>query len=162
MENDDFVLAMERAAGRFQEYRARLPVIPYAYTRTRLIDLPDFEVVAMHWAPGSISPIHDHGLSRCWVLLMEGSLEVENFERESAPDTNPVELRETGRLTLRAGDLDHRLGPSELHRVCNPSREGTYSLQLYARPIDEYRVIDEHTRHSRIVRAISDLELPLQ
>jgi len=158
---DEFVTALERSAREFPEYRAQLPTIPYAYTRTRLIDAPHFEVVAMLWSPGSVSPIHDHGLSQCWVLMMEGALEVDNFEREGDPADTPVLLRETGRLTLTPGDLDHRLVPREMHRVSNKSKEPAYSLQLYAHPISEYRIVDEHTLTSRLVSAVTDLQLLL-
>src|SRR5262249_25156892 len=133
----------------------------YAYTRTRLIETPYYEVVAMQWSPGSVSPIHDHGLSRCWVLMMEGNLEVENFEREGDPAETPVSLHGTGRITLSPGDLDHRLVPKERHRVSNPRGDAAFSLQLYADRITEYRIVDEHSRQSRLVSAVTDLELPL-
>ncbi|HTA40041.1 MAG TPA: cysteine dioxygenase family protein [Candidatus Acidoferrales bacterium] len=151
---------MQRAALAFAKYRSALPVIPYAYTRTRLIERPHFEVVAMQWAAGSVSPIHDHGASRCWVLMLEGTLEVENFERdlEAAGD---VSMRPNGTLSLKADDLDSRNGPHELHRVVNSSAQSAYSLQLYATPITTYNVFDEHTNTSRVVTATCDFVIDL-
>jgi len=156
-----YVSAMERAAQAFSKYRDLLPSIPYAYTRTHLLETPQFEIVAMQWSAGSVSPIHDHGDSRCWVLLLEGTLDVHNFERE-ADDGGRVSMRDAGMLTLRTGDLDSRFGPSELHRVVNSSSESAYSLQLYASPIVNYNVFDEHARTSRIVSALCDLRLDLE
>jgi predicted metal-dependent enzyme (double-stranded beta helix superfamily) len=157
--DDEFVAAMQRFAQRFETYRDRLPMIPYAYTRTRLAVAPHYEVVVMRWSPGSISPIHDHGSSHCWVLMLEGSLDVENFERESANGSLNVTLRPAGRITLGPGDVDHRGGPTELHRVRNASDEMAYSLQLYSEPIGRYTVVDARAGHSRIVTATCDLEL---
>jgi predicted metal-dependent enzyme (double-stranded beta helix superfamily) len=151
----EFAAAMERFACRFLEYRDRLPAIPRAYSRTRLLLTPRFEIVAMNWTAGAVSPIHDHGASRCWVLMLEGTLEVENFAR----DVTPRSVHASERLTLRQGDLDHRLGPTELHRVANPAAQSAFSLQLYAAPIATYSIFDPKTYQERIVPAICDLEI---
>jgi predicted metal-dependent enzyme (double-stranded beta helix superfamily) len=155
----EFVAALQRAVREFPAYRARLPLIPYAYTRTRLISAPHYEVVAMQWAPGSVSPVHDHGTSRCWVLMVEGELAVDNYERDD--DASYLTLRPAGSLRIRAGDLDHRLGPRELHRVTNPGDVSAFSLQLYAGPIETYSVVDENTRTARTVTATCDLEISI-
>jgi Cysteine dioxygenase type I len=159
IDETEFCDAMKRFADTFGEYRSRLPAIPYAYSRTRLLVMPRYELVAIHWSPGSTSPIHDHGESRCWVLMMEGSLAVENFQRESDPETNPVVLRETGRIVLRSGDVDYRFGPYELHRVSNSQSESAYSLQLYAGPITSYSVVNPQSRQGRVVDAVCDLDI---
>jgi cysteine dioxygenase len=152
---------MERAARAFSRYRAQLPVIPLAYTRTRLMETPHFEIVAMHWAAGSVSPIHDHGDSRCWVLMLEGALDVENFERDDDASTNRCAMHSTGSMVLRADDIDFRYGPRELHRVLNTGAHSAYSLQLYAAPISTYNVFEEHTLAGRVVAATCDLHLDL-
>jgi len=159
MDDAEFVAAMVRGAHCFQQYRKRLPHIPYAYTRTRLLATPRFELVAMQWAPGAVSPIHDHGDSRCWVLLLEGSLDVENFLRNDEGEAPRIQRAE--HLCLSADDLDHRLGPRELHRVHNLTSQNTYSLQLYATPIAKYSVFDERTNDRRSATATCDLELSL-
>lgn len=159
LDNDEFFSSMERYALTFAGYRDQLPLIPYAYTRTQLLRTPHYEIVVMRWSPGSISPIHDHGNSDCWVLMMEGALEVENFERDDDGSNSTVALRPTERLALGLGDVDHRGGPKELHRVRNASEEMAYSLQLYCEPIHTYSIVDAHSRQSRIVTATCDLEL---
>ncbi len=157
--NDEFSGAMDRCARSFETYRERLPTIPYAYTRTRLMRTPQFEIVAMRWSPGSISPIHDHGTSHCWVLMLEGALDVENFERDDDGNGSIVLLRNTGRLELAQGDVDYRGGPNELHRVRNTTERMAYSLQLYSVPIETYTVVDARSAQGRIVTATCDLEL---
>jgi predicted metal-dependent enzyme (double-stranded beta helix superfamily) len=157
--NEEFSAAMDRCARAFETYRERLPTIPYAYTRTRLMRTPEFEVVAMRWSPGSISPIHDHGTSDCWVLMLEGALDVENFERDDEGSGSIVVLRNTGKVALGLGDVDHRGGPAELHRVRNTTEVMAYSLQLYSAPIETYTVVDARSAQGRIVTATCDLEL---
>jgi predicted metal-dependent enzyme (double-stranded beta helix superfamily) len=152
---------MQRAALAFAGYREQLPSIPYAYTRTRLIERPHFEIVVMQWAAGSVSPIHDHGASRCCVLMLEGSLDVENFERD-LENENGIVLRPTGTLSLKTDDLDCRNGPTELHRVVNSSSETAYTLQLYSAPITTYNVYEEHSNTSRVVTANCDLVIDLE
>ena len=162
MSNDEFMAAMDRCARSFEDYRERLPMIPYAYTRTRLMRTPLFEVVAMRWSPGSISPIHDHGASHCWVLMLEGALDVENFERDDDLSGSIVVLRNTGKVALGSGDVDYRGGPSELHRVRNTTEHMAYSLQLYSEPIETYTIVDARSGQGRIVTATCDLELLAQ
>lgn len=159
MDDDEFLNAMRRYAQCFADYRDRLPLIPYAYTRTQLLRMPRYEIVVMRWSPGSISPIHDHGSSDCWVLMMEGALEVENFDRDDDGSGPVVELRPADKISLGLGDVDHRGGPRELHRVRNATEDMAYTLQLYSEPIHSYTVVDAHSRQSRIVTATCDLEL---
>jgi len=161
MGDGEFARAMERYADAFPAYRSRLPLIPLAHSRSRLTKTPAFEVIAMNWAPQSSSPIHDHGLSRCWVLMLEGRLDVQNYVCASADvGAGVVRLRKTEHLELVAGDVDHRLLPTELHYVHNPSRSDcAYSLQVYARPLEAYGIVDERTQHRRNVAAICDLDL---
>jgi predicted metal-dependent enzyme (double-stranded beta helix superfamily) len=163
--DETFASAMARVAARFASYRERLPTVPYAYSRTRLAATPDYEIVAMNWAPQSTSPIHDHGASRCWVLMLDGVLDVRNYT--CGDDGEPVDgalaaIDESDRIVLHAGDIDHRLGPAELHRVRNPSTAtSAFSLQLYARPLATYSIVDARSHVRRIVTATCELELIL-
>ena len=162
MGDGEFSRAMERLARVFPAYRDRLPSVPRAYSRTRLAIAPEYEIVAMNWAPQSISPVHDHGASRCWVLMLDGMLDVQNFVCDPDAPVSVATIRETERLKLHPGDIDHRLGPAELHRVCNPSRaQSAFSLQLYARPLATYSVFDVHSGQRRIATATCELDLTL-
>jgi predicted metal-dependent enzyme (double-stranded beta helix superfamily) len=161
MGNEAYSGAMARVADRFAGYRRRLPAVPHAYSRTRLALTPEYEIVAMNWAPQSTSPIHDHGESRCWVLMLDGVLEVQNFTSEEC-EAAEASLRDRESIVLHRGDIDHRFGPAELHRVTNPSfSESAFSLQLYAAPLTTYSVVDARTRMRRLVTATCELEFLL-
>lgn len=161
MGDGEFSQAMQRYADSFAGYRDRLPRVPHAYSRTRLAIAPEYEIVAMNWAPLSVSPIHDHGASRCWVLMLEGTLDVQNYTCDAVElEGDVARLREAERIDLRAGDVDHRLAPTELHLVRNPSAtESAFSLQLYARPLGTYSVVDARSFRRRLVSAVCELDL---
>jgi hypothetical protein len=93
--------------------------------------------------------------------MLEGALDVENFERHDDLNGSRIDLRAAGSLKIQAGDLDWRNGPRELHRVVNSGPASAYSLQLYAAPISNYNVIDERALTTRPVAATCDLELDL-
>ncbi len=143
MANHAFAEAMLSSIGCFQDYRDAMPFAAGTYTRTRLQRNDDFEIVAMLWAPGSRSPIHDHGESRCWVVMLDGDLDVENFQRLDDGSGAIADLRSFAPARLTAGALDNRSGPKELHRVSNPCERPAYSLQLYAAPLGAYTIVDE-------------------
>ncbi len=144
MRDARFVQAMHDGLRSFEQYRSDVPLQPLGYTRTLLRKTAEFEIVVMQWAAGSSSEIHDHGASRCWVVILDGELEVHNFDRIDR-DERVADLRPGGVSRLVAGDLDHRLNRRELHRVYNRGSRSAYSLQLYAAPLTEYTIVDERT-----------------
>lgn len=152
------VEAMLRAIRHFDDFRNTLPFVAAAYTRTLVHKHERYELVAMQWAPGCASPIHDHAGSRCWVVMLEGSIDVENFDRldENSARASIVPAE---RLQLVKGDIDHRLSWRELHRVANTGATSAYTLQLYAPQIAAYRVFDESSGAMRDVPAIYDAVL---
>lgn len=161
MGDGEFSRVMHRFARAFGDYRDRLPLVPRTYSRTRLVICDDYEVIAMNWAARSVSPIHDHGISRCWVFVLDGELDVQNYTCDSGDVGAPfVHVRPAERLALRPGDLDHRLAPTELHRVHNPSHtHSAFTLQLYAAPLGTYSVVDVHSMQRREVHPVCDLDV---
>lgn len=144
IQHREMLEAMMRGINAFAQYKALLPEIPGSYTRTLLLKKPDFELVAMQWSPGSLSELHDHGEARCWVAVMEGAIDVENFDRRDSGGSHAA-LTYVSSLRLVSGDTDHRLTWRELHRVRNSGKTSAYSLQIYSPSIGEYRVFDADT-----------------
>ena len=163
MGDGEFSRDMERFAGAFAEYRYRLPLVPRAYSRTRLAIAPEYEIVAMNWAPLSVSPIHDHGASRCWVLMLEGVLDVQNFVCDAADLGASSCTFAKPSASICAGRRRSPPRPTELHRVLTRAHaQRVYSLQLYARPLTTYSVVDLHSGQRRVVSATCDLDLSLR
>jgi predicted metal-dependent enzyme (double-stranded beta helix superfamily) len=139
-----YAAALSRAIAQFDSYRGVMPGIPSTYSRTLLYKCEDYELVAMRWEPGSRTPIHDHGDSRCWVVMMDGAFHVDSYDRTDAGGDHAT-LQHTSSMRIVRGELDHRLGWRELHRVLNNDEVAAYSVQLYAAPIVDYLVIDDAT-----------------
>ena len=145
MNEPEFVAAMRSAIADFSKYRSSIPTIPQSYSRLLLRKTNAFELVAMQWSAGAVSPIHDHGESRCWVVMLDGALDVENYDRVDDGLSSTATLVRTADMRLTPGVLDHRLNWRELHRVRNASPQSVYSVQLYAAPQIDYAVVDEAT-----------------
>ncbi|HEV7179558.1 MAG TPA: cysteine dioxygenase family protein, partial [Candidatus Baltobacteraceae bacterium] len=115
-----------------------------------------FELVAMHWAPGSVSPIHDHGASRCWVVMLEGALDVDNYDRLDDGSEPKALIRMSSHVRVARGELDHRLNWRELHRVRNASDASAFSVQVYAAPQFDFTIVDGDSFECRRVLAKYD------
>ena len=141
---DAYATALCKAIAGFDVFRAVMPGIPSTYSRTLLYKCDDFELVAMRWEPGSRTPIHDHGDSRCWVVMLDGAFHVDSYDRTDTGEDHAT-LQHTSSIRVARGDLDHRLGWRELHRVENSEAISAYSVQLYAKPILDYIIIEDST-----------------
>ncbi len=152
--------ALQEAASAFERYRGMLPLVPGGYSRTLLRKNRDYELVAMLWAPGCTSPIHDHADSRCWVLVMDGTIDVTNFARlDEGGDVARLQPAQEQRLSK--GARDQRLNWRELHRVGNSGEANAYTLQVYAPQLREYQVVDEATGLVRRVPGLYDTVVDL-
>jgi hypothetical protein len=130
---------------------------PKAYTRICAYRDDKFEVVLLNWSPGAASAIHDHGDQHCWMLVLEGRLEVEDYERLDAGDVAGyarVEARDT--RILEPGQFDLRSGRFDLHRVAATRNAPALSLHIYARPLRSYLVYDEGSRRCESALGIYD------
>lgn len=120
---------------------------PGDYTRTRVYRDANFELLLLNWAAGAASAIHDHGGQHCWMMVLEGELQVHDYVRldgGETPGVAEVELR--GTRTLEHGEMDLRSGRFDLHRVAAPAQSKAVSLHLYAGPLQEFLVYDPPAR----------------
>jgi len=127
------------------------------YTRTCAYFDDRFELLLLNWARGSASDIHDHGGVHCWLAVIDGSLEIENFDRlDDGKGEGRAEIVRRDSAILEAGQLDLRSGPLDIHRVSNAGAKRAISLHVYARPLRHFGVYDEWARRCRTVRSRYD------
>jgi len=137
---------LQRASGRWAHGLTLLSRRD-AYTRTCAYRDDAFEVLLLNWAPGAVSAIHDHGDQDCWMLVLSGRLQVDDFTRLDPGDVRGyARVEATGSRTLEAGGLDMRAGRFDLHRVSAPEGQTTVSLHVYSAPLREYLIYDELSR----------------
>jgi predicted metal-dependent enzyme (double-stranded beta helix superfamily) len=95
-----------------------------------LYDEPFFPLTVqlVAWAPGTVSPIHNHG---CWglVALLSGQ-EKNTFWQRSATTKFPDKIKTVGNILLAPGDI-LCLMPDAIHHVEALGDEPTISFNLY-------------------------------
>ena len=117
--------------------------LPKTYTRNMLYRDDTFEVLALCWAPGTASTIHNHSQQDCWMHIHRGSLCLEDFGLENPAHRGKVGVdivvRREGKIARAPmGTVDHRGADNEIHRVinCRSFKSRAVSIHVYARPID--------------------------
>jgi len=117
------------------------------YTRTCVHSDENFEMLLLNWAAGAASPIHDHGDQHCWMLVLAGQLEVEDYVRLDPGDVpGYAHVQEAGARLLAAGGVDARSGRFDLHRVSSMPGVPAVSLHVYSGPLRRYLVYDALSR----------------
>ena len=110
------------------------------YTRTCIHRNDAFELLVICYEPGQCTSIHDFNSQTAWVHPVMGEVVEERFAQE--PNGT---LRSTGELHLHVGDLDRFSNGTSIHRFTNRGPGRAVTLNLYAKPMSQWRVYDERT-----------------
>lgn len=110
------------------------------YTRTCVQRNDDFELLVICYEPGQRTSIHDFNSQTAWVHPVTGEVVEERFVLEPTG-----RLRAVGELHLRAGDMDRFSNGTSIHRFTNRGPGRAVTLNLYAKPMSQWRVYDERT-----------------
>ena len=98
-----------------------------------------YEIIAITWAPGHASTVHDHGDTWGVEAVMRGRLEVTDF-RVLAQHRALSELEVTGCDVLKPGDVISLLPPHDLHQCRNPSADDVVvSLHVYGKHLQHVK-----------------------
>ena len=102
-----------------------------SYQRNRVHLNEHFELVVLCWEPGQSSSIHDHGRSNCLYLILDGSMEEDQFELDAdgEPQKTGANVYVRGEVTLAPGHL--------IHRINNNTDARLVTLHIYSPPLDE-------------------------
>lgn len=132
------------------------------YTRTCAYFDDRFELLLLNWSRGAASEIHDHGGQHCWLAVVDGALEIENYDRidDDGKCEGRAAIVRRDAAILETGALDLRSGPFDIHRVANAGSKPAVSLHVYARPLRHFGVYDEFAQRCRAQRARYDAILP--
>jgi predicted metal-dependent enzyme (double-stranded beta helix superfamily) len=151
-------------AARWEEWLPGRPLAykPDGYTRTCAYRDPCFEVLLLNWAPGSASAIHDHGDQHCWMLVLEGNLDVDDYARLDSGETpGYAHVERCGTRRLEPGGMDLRSGRFDLHRVTATHDSRAVTLHVYSGPLRKFLVYDEFERRCHSTGAFYDQILRL-
>ncbi len=105
----------------------------------------DYQVIAIAWAPGQGSGVHDHADTWGVEAVLRGELEVLDY-RIAGRHKALTELRPADHRPLPAGSVIGLLPPHHLHACRNAGQRGvTVSLHIYGKPLrDVTRYMHEH------------------
>lgn len=95
-------------------------------------------VVAMAWAPGQGTPVHDHDGVWCVECCLEGQLEIVRYELEDTIDSpeDPVYLfRQVESERVGEGSVGSLIPPYEHHLIRNPGDRRAITLHVYGKEL---------------------------
>ena len=142
------------------------------YTRNLIQRTDLYELIAICWAIGQKSPIHNHRDQKCWMAMAYGRVEVHNFRLvKKDPGAHFCELQSSSHFLIEAGK-PQEVDPEEpIHLVSNPSsfNSRAVTLHVYSLPFDTCEVYDLKAKKYEDVTLINTTEfgvvksaLPLQ
>ncbi|MDR6992102.1 cysteine dioxygenase family protein [Luteimonas sp. 3794] len=114
----------------------QLPVDGH-YARRELYRSPahGYSVVAMTWAPGQGTPIHDHDGLWCVEGIWRGALEIAQYELLES-EGERFRFRAASGMQAGVGSAGSLIPPHEYHTIRNASQDAVaVSLHVYQAPI---------------------------
>lgn len=118
------------------------------YTRTCIHRNNDFELMVICYEPDQRTSVHDYDSQTAWIHPVVGEVVEERFELLANG-----KLRCTAELHLYPGQGDRLTNGTTIHRFTNYGPERAVTLDLYAKPLSQWRVYDERTGRSSITPA---------
>lgn len=118
---------------------------PGFYTRNLIARTDDYEMLALCWEPGQISPVHDHAGSDGWVRGMDGAIEEVRYACTVAAD-GKAKLERGSAATLAPGGIGYINDDIAWHTVGNAGDSRAVTLHFYSPPIDACQYVDSEGR----------------
>lgn len=112
---------------------------PKRYTRNLIYRCPLFELMTICWDIGQASRIHNHAGQNCWMAVVAGKLEVQNYTVVGQDQSRwYCELKAAKRFLMDPAHPAAVEPETPVHAVINPAafNERAVSLHVYSRPYD--------------------------
>jgi len=133
--------ALAEYARAHEDWTRFLRFDPALYTRNLVARNEQFEMLVLCWSAGQESPIHDHSGQHCFMAVLQGRIEEQQYAMPAEPGGGPLEP--SARRVFERGEVAYIHDRIALHRVRPFGAEPAVSLHLYARPLDVCQVFDE-------------------
>jgi len=130
---------------------------PDRHTRNLIFRNRMIEVMLICWQPRAVTPLHTHNGQLGWMVVVEGTVVVENYRQVSCnrPENQQVvgidciagateiEMELLDREVVKPWSALNTVDKSQtIHRIQNPSDQRAVSLHIYSQPIDSCVVFD--------------------
>jgi len=132
---------------------------PSRYTRNLIFNNENMDVILMCWPAGSISTIHDHDKSSCWVYVVEGIVHEVQYamplvdrqfiESEMRNPTGAVgrcgKLKVLSEAKLEPGFCSSTYANNDIgiHRIENRTEKPAFTIHVYAPPLTKMKIFKE-------------------
>lgn len=108
----------------------------YARRLLHRSDEHGYSVIAMTWAPGQSTPIHDHSGLWCVEGICAGALEVVQYELMEQDDER-FRFESRGCIQACTGSAGSLIPPHEYHTIANPDADNiAISVHVYSGDLD--------------------------
>lgn len=116
-------------------------LFPDRYARRLIFENPElgYTAVAMTWGPGQGTAVHDHAGIWCVEGVVEGDMEVTQYELEEERD-GMYRFSRKPSIAARVGSAGWLIPPYEHHVLANPTDRVSVTLHIYGGEMDECNV----------------------
>jgi cysteine dioxygenase len=114
------------------------------YTRNCIARTDDFELLLICYEPGQRTSIHDYATQEAWIHPVVGTVIEERFE---LGPHGP--LRKVSSAKLDTNSFSYLHNERRIHRYLNTIKERSITLDLYAKPLNKWKVYDESSGEQR-------------
>ena len=100
----------------------------------RLVHLdPDgrYSVVAMIWAEGQGTPIHDHDSRWCVEGVYQGAIQVTSYEMSPSTDDGEIRVEVCSKINASLGEAGALIPPHDYHVIENQRSETAVTIHVY-------------------------------
>ena len=111
------------------------------YTRNCIIRTNSYELILICWEKNQITPIHSHNNQECWVYNVNGKFEEIRYKKDE--NGIPQPFYHSNLAEQNRSYMNDSIG---FHVLKNTANGRAMSLHLYAHPINECLVYNEHNK----------------
>ena len=101
----------------------------------------DYTMVVMTWGPGQKTALHDHAGIWCVECVVEGNIEVAQFDLISNAD-DAFRFEERKRVVAGRGSAGCLIPPFEYHTIGNAATTASVTLHVYGGEMDHCHVFE--------------------
>lgn len=143
------------SSGGHEDWRAYAHFEADHYTRNLVARHADYELIVLCWRAGQASPIHCHSQQQCWMAILDGQIEEQQYDQPVPGHAGPLTLRAA--RTYAQGKVAYIDDDIALHLVRPVAGRDGCSLHLYSKPIETCGIYDPATGavQTRVMRYYS-------
>lgn len=118
-----------------------------------------YSVLAMVWAPGQGTPLHDHAGNWCVECVYRGRIRVTSYELQNdSKREEPLYFEEKNQVTSGLADAGVLIPPFEYHEINNPFDEPAVTIHVYRGEMDScnaFYPLDEERGYRKETKSLT-------